>query len=155
MALPRAILGVPAAIALIKDVLGAPKMSAVTGKSERRMYWWSQQDSDYSPNVHDAILLDAAYIQAGGDEPPILKAYQRQLTLLADISPRRPDDLPTSLAKAAKECGEAISAACETLTPNAPLSARRRAIAEVNQGITALIDLCKVVTATIEKAADA
>jgi len=150
MAKPKAIKGFPAAVERIKTLLGAKKMAALVGKSERRVYFWMEEGSDYIPSVRDCLTLDAAFIQAGGKHPPIFDAYEEMLAAIADERPC-PDDLRPALADAARECGEAIAAAC-ALGPDATEEQHRTAHREISEGITSLAELSRQVLASLKEA---
>lgn len=52
-----------------------------TGKSERAVRAWSDPDADRCPCIDDCLALDAAYILAGGGDPPLLAVYMRKLEM--------------------------------------------------------------------------
>lgn len=134
--------GIPAAINTIKALIGAKKMAALVNKTLRRIYFWGEANSEYSPPIRDCLILDAAFIRAGGKYAPILEAYRELLDVVADEKIRRPEDFRPALSDAAKECGEAIAAAI-SLGGDASEEARREAYVEVSQGISSLTELSR------------
>jgi len=92
------------------------KAAEVVGKGERVIRYWSDPDANRSPSIEEAALLDAAYLEAGGGEPPILAVYQ----LLLDRRVTPPAD-SAELAKVsgvlAKEVGEGLAALFKASQP--------------------------------------
>ena len=101
---------------------------------------WSDPEMDRCPCIDDCLALDAAYLQAGGGEAPLLAVYQARLERLS-TPPADSADLARATASVAKEAGEAVAALVFASLPGAP--ARDRAVAEreVAEAVEALHDV--------------
>lgn len=129
----------PDAITRIADRIGwAAMLEVVEGAtSERGVRNWGDPDMNRSPTLRDALALDAAFLAAGGGEPPLLAVYQ----LLLERSVQVPADcaaLASVGGELAKEAGEGLQAMFRAAQPGATV--QDRAVAERE-----LSDLAEVV----------
>lgn len=109
------------------------------GCSERTVRAWSDPDLGRSPCFEDCVALDAAYLKAGGGEPPLITVYMARLER-ATAAPADSVELIRATQHVAKETGEAVAALVAASMPGAP--ARDRAVAEreVAEAVEALAD---------------
>lgn len=68
------------AVTRIMGALGLAAAASV-GRSDSLVRHWADPDGDREPNLTQAVALDAAYVLATGDAPPLLRVYEQ---LLAD-----------------------------------------------------------------------
>lgn len=95
----------PGAIARIRGVLGLAAANAVE-RTDNRVWQWSDPEGETEPNLSQAVALDAAFVRATGEDPPILTVYRRRL---ADVVARSPHvaDVPSNrLLAVMSEVGE-------------------------------------------------
>lgn len=125
------------AILRIVDRIGWAAAADVVGKGERVIRNWSDPDFGRRPDFEECIALDAAYMAAGGDSPPIHGVYSTRL----DRKTAPPADsaaiaLATGLA--AKEAGEAIAASVAASMPGSSEKVRVVAEKELEEAIVSL-----------------
>lgn len=126
------------AILRIVDRIGWAAAADAVGKGERVVRNWSDPDMDRQPTIDEALLLDAAYLAAGGGEPPPMVAVyltrlDRRQAPAADSA-----EIATATAVAAKEAGEAVAAAVAASQPGADKRIRAVADKEIGDAIGAL-----------------
>lgn len=128
------------AVTRIAGRVGWAAMSEAVGKSERAVRNWSDPDMDRDPTIDEALILDAAYLAAGGGEAPIMAVYQ--LRLDRAVTPRA-DTAALALATglAAKEVGEAVAAAVQIVNPGASQADCIVADREIGEAVEALTAL--------------
>lgn len=122
------------AVALIIDHIGATSAAHAVGlRTERQIHYWADQDSGRSPNVAQAVALDAAYIAAGGIGAPMRDAHEAMLSAASgeDIACQRA--LGEALAEASEEMGDALAAAVPLIQPGASRHQISRALREAEQ----------------------
>jgi len=125
------------ALTRIADLLGWDGCADLLGKSESQIRKLADPDAGREISYQDAIRLDAAYRRAGGCTAPLMECYAARLGLEASS----PDDKRILLAassKAAKETGEAVSAALDAAALAGDPAMRDTAIQEVKEGIESL-----------------
>ena len=103
----------------VAGLIGWGACADVTGKSERAVRAWSDPEMDRCPCIDDCLALDAAYLQAGGGEPPLLAVYQARLERMS-TPPADSTELARATASVAKEAGEAVAALVVASMPGAP-----------------------------------
>src|SRR5688572_25420241 len=54
----------------VVDTLGLEVASDVVGRERFTVYGWRNPAKGKLPNVHQAMMLDAAYVRMTGEEPP-------------------------------------------------------------------------------------
>ena len=110
-----------------------------TGKSERAVRAWSDPEMDRCPCIDDCLALDAAYLAAGGGEPPMLAVYQARL----DRAVQAPADsaaLSRTTSLVAKEAGEAVAALVLASAPGASPGDRVVAAREAAEAVEVLTE---------------
>jgi hypothetical protein len=112
-------LSFPRAITKIAAVLDYPAMARAVGRGERLMRKWSHPTSGAFPTLAQAVLLDQAYVAAGGDGMPLLEAYAQQLDVAIGREIACQLALSAAVAVAAKEFGEAVAASLAVARPGA------------------------------------
>ncbi len=126
------------AILRIVDRIGWTAAADAVGKGERVVRNWSDPDMDRQPTIDEALALDAAYLAAGGGEPPPMMAvYQVRLDRRA-MPASDGAAIAAATGVAAKEMGEAIAAAVAASQPGADGKTRVVADKEIGDAIGAL-----------------
>lgn len=115
------------AIVRIADRIGWGAAADAVGKGERVVRNWSDPDMDRQPTIDEAMALDAAYLAAGGGEPPLMAVYGRRLDRMVTAPAANADRIAAS-QRAAIEGGQAIAALMAAGLPNA--CARTLAVAD-------------------------
>lgn len=141
------------AILRIVDRIGWESAAETVGKVEKVVRNWSDPDMDRAPSLAEAVRLDAAFLDAGGGEPPLMAVYQ----LLLDRA-RTPDPdmaaLVAAVSASVKEGGEGHAAAMAALSPTAAPHLRAQAVAELDEAISAASRLRKLLAAPLLNAID-
>ena len=96
------------AITMIIAELGAEECGRIIGKSASLVRKASDPDQGFMLDLHQALLLDAAYQKRTGETPPIIQVFMRF------ISPpkHQPRSIVTGvldLVKGVGECGDKVS----------------------------------------------
>ena len=130
MTKPRAALTFAQAITRVCGLIGYPEAARITGRSDRAVRYWTEDDQDGQPTLTQALALDAAYRAAGGADAPILESYAAQLDvrLSDDIACRM--ELTAAIGTVAQEVGEALNHALAVTAPGASPAQVHRAITE-------------------------
>ena len=134
---PRRALTPYRALHEIADLLGWDGCASVLGKSESMVRKWADPDAEREISYQAAMRLDTAYMRAGGTRPPLFECYAARL----DLDGGDDGDLATmmeAVSTAAKEAGEAVSAAIDSVSRASDPSARARAVIETEEGIAAM-----------------
>ena len=121
----------------IADLLGWDGCASVLGKSESLVRKWADPDTEREISYQAAIRLDAAYMRAGGKSAPLFECYAARLDLSNDEDEDRAGTME-AVSAAAKEAGEAIAAAIDSVGRANDLAARNRAVIETEESIGAL-----------------
>ncbi len=137
----RAPLSFSQAITLIAGTIGWKQAARITRRSVRTVRHWSESDRRGSPTLDQAITLDRAHLAAGGDYPPILESYARQLDvhLLATMACRAV--LADDIATAARETADAIACSIQVTQPGTAPAVIHRAIVEAEESSGAVLRL--------------
>lgn len=117
------------AVATIGGFLTYPVAAEVVGKAERTVRNWSDPDTGALPTIEDSIRLDAAFVAAGGGDPPMLAAYAMRLERSA-LATADASAIAASMKLAAKEGGEALAALVDASQPGADRLTRQLAARE-------------------------
>jgi len=128
------------AMTIIAARLGWDGAAEVVGKEERTVRFWSEDESPLLPTVAQAFALDAAFLKAGGGEPPLLAAYARMLDRVVPMPGEEADRLEAA-AKAAKEAGEFTAAVFRAVAPGADHRATAEVVREGQEAIEAISDV--------------
>lgn len=70
---------IPGIIKTIADLVGIEALAATCDLSVRTIYNWTDPDSGYLPNLHQAICLDAAYVATAGGEGPLARLMRDRI----------------------------------------------------------------------------
>lgn len=111
-------------------LIGPAKAAALVGKSEETLTAWKHGTNPRWPRIDQALALDLAYIQAGGDGSPFLDSFQALVDQTHGIEACL-EKLSAASAALAKDYGECAAATFEVMLPNASLCAKKRALVEV------------------------
>lgn len=126
------------ALCRISDLLGWDGCADVIGKSEWSVRKFSDPDTGREISLQDAIRLDAAFQRAGGNGAPLLECYSARLELELASDAERQRCLFDATSRAAKEAGEAISAALDAASRACDPAAHLRAVNEAREGLEAM-----------------
>ena len=130
----------PDAVTRVAGRIGWAGAADACGKSERAVRAWTDPELDRQPCLDDALALDAAYLAAGGGEPPLMAVYAARLER-ASAPPANSADLARATAAVAKETGEAVAALVVASLPGAPSRDRAVAEREVADAVEALAEV--------------
>lgn len=137
------------AILRIVDRIGWAAAADVVGKGERVIRNWSDPDMDRRPDIDECLKLDAAYLAAGGgNPPPLASVYMARLERAAAV-PSDVAAIAAATVAAAKETGEAIAASVAASQPGACVKTRAVADKELGEAIDALQTLQTRVAVTV------
>lgn len=126
------------ALTTVASRLGWDGCAAICGVGERTMRYWSDPDAQTEIRLIDAMRLDRAFIEAGGDHAPFHQCYSLRLDMDALEGAAPVTSLSTLVAASAKETGEAVSALIGACAQTSDLHARRKALTEVEDAIREL-----------------
>lgn len=129
----RAPLSFSLAITAVVSVIGWDQAATLTRRAKRTVRHWSESDRKGTPTLDQAIALDRAHMEAGGDFPPILESYARQLdvTLAQSLACRAA--LADDITALSKETADAIGSSIPVMQPGVSHTAIHRAIAETEE----------------------
>lgn len=130
MTKPRTPLSFSLAITRVVARIGLAEAAAITRRARRTVRYWGESDRKGSPTLEQAIALDRAYLLAGGDSPPILESYARQLDVALSRAQACRAGLADDIAALSRETADAIGTSLPVMQPGAPVMAIHRAIAE-------------------------
>ena len=151
MTLPRRPLTFARALAQIADLLGWDGCAAVLDKSESHVRKLGAPDTEREISLRDAVRLDAAYRRAGGEGAPLLECYALKLDMGLPLPPADHGCILSGAQRAAKENGEAVSAAIGLATRTGDPAARLTAIREIEEAISELTRLLTYIFAMGEE----
>ncbi|ATC34146.1 hypothetical protein CA606_18415 [Caulobacter vibrioides] len=117
------------AVATIGGFLTYPVAAEAVGKAERTVRNWSDPDTGALPTIEDAVRLDAAFIAAGGGDPPMLAAYAMRLER-ASMASAGAAEVAASMKAAVREGNEAVNAMFDALERGGDRLAREVAARE-------------------------
>lgn len=137
----------------IVDLLGYDGCAEVTGKKEWSLRKLGDPDTGRDISFGDAMRLDVAFRRAGGTSAPFLECFAGRLGVeLADEDDRE-KCLIAATSRAAKEAGEAISAALDAAARTNDPAAHLRAVNETREGLEAMQSLvCSLERGNIHEA---
>lgn len=128
----------PDGVTRVAGLIGWAAAADAVGKVERAVRAWSDPDSGRYPCIDDCLALDAAYITAGGGDPPLLGVYMRRLEAIS-----RP---PASLAEVVEAGAHAMRASGEfaadlmaAAQPGATPAMRKKALREATDAADAIV----------------
>ena len=129
----RAPLSFSLAITKVIGVIGWANAGRITRRANRTLRHWSESDRKGTPTLDQAIALDRAFIEAGGDYAPILESYARQLNVTLAASMACHAALGEDIAAVSRETADAIGASIQIIQPGASPTAVHCAIAETEE----------------------
>lgn len=117
------------------DLIGNAKATALVGKSEETLGAWKHSTNPRWPRIDQALALDLAYIEAGGDGSPFLDSF------LAMVSQARETEacqikFAAECAALSKDQGEFNAAAFNVMLPGATQRDAYRCLVEVQEVMT-------------------
>lgn len=117
------------ALTTVAALIGWDRCAAICGVTERMVRYWSDPDCETEISLIDALRLDKAFMERGGDHAPFLQTF----TLRLEIAAREPAASVVDLAAtAALESGQAVAALLDAAAnPSCPR--RRRAAQQEGQ----------------------
>ncbi|MFC0206411.1 hypothetical protein [Novosphingobium soli] len=133
MTKPRAPLSFSLAITTVCGRIGWQAAAGVTGRSIRTVRHWSESDRHGTPTLDQAIALDRAFVEAGGDHGPILACYGLQLDVAMVDAIGSRAELAQDAALFSREAGDAVGRIIQALTPGASPALIQAAILETEE----------------------
>ena len=109
-----------AAITRIKRRLDDEQCATLVNRSPSLIRKWTDPDLAVWPNIAQAVILDAAYMTAGGGEPPILEAYQELVEAISNEPPPEPADLILSVLSLQAAVGDLSEAIADSRSVTSP-----------------------------------
>lgn len=107
----RAPLTFEQALTRVAGRIGWAEAAGIAGQAERTVRNWSDPDTSAAITLEKALLLDLAYLLAGGDVAPFLCCYATRLDVeTVQCVDFTRDALARAAAVAATESGEALAA---------------------------------------------
>lgn len=125
------------ALTRVAGLIGWGDCATIVGKAERTVRYWSDTDASACITLDAALKLDIAFRAAGGEGAPMFQCYALRLDAEARASEASFEALLKSIARSAKEHGEALSAAIAASRPGAGLAAIAIAERELEETIDA------------------
>jgi hypothetical protein len=138
MTQPRERLTISDAITRIVGLLHASRAAEIVDRSETTIYNWINPVHEATPNLTQALALDAAYRAAGGDGAPIHEAYAFQLDLAVVDQSASQLELSIDIGEVARECGDAIASGIVITQPGADPSLVHHALVQANEAQSAV-----------------
>lgn len=130
------------ALSKIAGRIGWPQIAAICKRSTRAVRNWGDKDATECIRIDQALALDIAYRQAGGDGAPILETYIILLEQEAVKASFCTDALARAASVAAVEGGQATAALIQASRPGATRADReiaRRETQEAIEGFTSAL----------------
>ena len=135
---PRVPLTFPDAVSKVIGRIGSVDAARVAGISVDGLAKWSNPTNTALPRINQALALDNAYRDAGGEDAPFLDAFAFQLDVQGTEQRACRHALLKEIATVSLELGQALAAALTLAQSNAsPLDAMR-AFAEAKDAVDAL-----------------
>lgn len=122
----------------ITGVLDKEHAAKLIGKKARTLRDYRDPDHASRISLDDALILDRAYHQAGGEGFPLVQSYLFRLEAEAAAPGHCPDALARATQSAAIEVGEAVAALVGATRLGATPADRALARREAEQAMTAL-----------------
>lgn len=133
----RAPLTFSQAITRVAGRIGWQQAARITRRSMRTVRHWSESDKKGTPTLDQALALDRAHLEAGGEYPPILESYARQLDIALMPSMACRAALANDIAAAAREAADAVAFSIQVTQPGMSEAVVHRAIAETEESSNA------------------
>lgn len=133
MTLPRTPDTCAHAVLKVAGLLGYARAAEVVGRKVACIRDWTNEATTSCPSWAQAVALDAAYHEAGGENAPLFDAYAAQLDIARADRDACRVALTTDLSEAASEFGEAFAAAVVLTQPGHTHNQALRAMIELDQ----------------------
>lgn len=134
------------AMTRVAGLLDWEPCAKLVNRSTRCVRNWSEPSCSKRPTVEQALILDAAYLRAGGEIAPFRDTYDFLLDVRVTEQTACQRALAEDIATLALECGEAISFGMAVTHSNASPAAVHRAVAEATHAHTASAALLRRLT---------
>ena len=136
---PRPPLSTDQALARIAGQLpgGWPQMAEITCRSESLVRKWGDPECRERVPLDDAIELDLAFQEHGGEGAPLADSYLFRLELAAGARFASQFALLAKTEKLSKEAGEGLTAVIRACSPSATASDRAAAFRELVEMVEA------------------
>lgn len=121
------------AVLKIAGLLGYEGAAQVAGRKPACIRDWTNEATTSCPTWAQAVALDAAYHDAGGESAPLFDAYAAALNISISERSTCRRELAVELADASRECGEAIGATALLTQPGHSDNDTLRALTEIDQ----------------------
>ncbi len=131
------------AMTRVAGLLDWEACAALVNRSTRCVRNWSEPACRKRPTIEQALILDAAYLRAGGEIAPFRDTYEFLLDARVTEQTACQRALAQEIATVALECGEAISFGMAVTYSNASPAAVHRAVAEATHALTATAALLR------------
>lgn len=128
------------ALETVAELLGWETCAEIVEMSVSMTRKLGDPDTGRELKYRDAIRLDAAYRQAGGKAFPFFDCFGARLGIDTAAPLPTGADLLIGCSRAAKETGEALSAALDAASSGDP-AAQQRAVREAEEGLQAMASL--------------
>jgi hypothetical protein len=125
------------AIQTVVDCIGWSQASSVCGVVERTARYWADADHPTSISMANAEKLDRAFIDAGGDHAPILRAMACRLSAAKRAALENLPPAAVTASRMALSSGRAVAALLE-IGANPDARQRRYARKELHEAIDSL-----------------
>lgn len=129
----RAPLTFSLAITTAVGLIGWEQAAKITRRSKRAVRYWSESDKASMPTLDQAIALDRAFMEAGGNHAPILESYARQLDVALSNTLACRAALADDIAQASLESAGAISSSIHAMQHGASPTEIHHAIKETEE----------------------
>lgn len=129
------------AVTKIAGLITFAGAAEAVGKTERAVRFWSDASVGTVPTLEDALLLDEAYLRAGGGCAPMLEAYELMLGLAR--AEAEAEALANLAAQIALDGAEAVAAVIHAARPGATPNCRRVARREVLEAAETLTGVAR------------
>jgi hypothetical protein len=127
----------------VAGMVGWPEAARIAQRRQRTVRYWSEENCKTTPPIAMAVRFDAAYRAAGGEGAPFAEAHAHLLGMQTERQDACRRALAEDLSTAARETGEATAQAIIVATSNASPRDTMRAVAEAEQGRTAMARLVR------------
>lgn len=121
------------AVTRVAGLLGWAETARLVGRADRTVRDWSDPEITTMPPIDQALILDAAYRAAGGEDSPFHDAYAFLLDVRVDRQEACGRRLIVEIGDLATEFGQAIAACLALAQTNASPLEAHRAFAETQE----------------------
>lgn len=129
----RAPLSFSLAITTVCGRIGWEQAARITGRKVRTVRHWSESDRNGTPTLDQALALDRAFIEAGGDHGPIMACYALQMDVAMVDAVACRAALAEDVALFSRETGDAVGRCIQALAPGASPALIQAAILETEE----------------------